>query len=140
GPSSIKLGVIGSDAAVFVRALQSVTDTTVMSNPKMLVLNRQRADLHIGEKLGYLSTTTTETSSTNTVEFLEIGTQLTVRPFVSSDDFIRLELSPSVSDGDTSRVVSGQVIPQTTESEMTTNVIVKNAQSIVLGGLFKEDI
>ncbi len=140
GPSSIKLGFIGSDAAIFVRALQSVTDATVMSNPKILVLNRQRADLHIGEKLGYLSTTTTETSATQTVEFLEVGTRLVVRPFVSSDNFVRLELSPSISDGNTQRVVNGQVIPETSDSSLTSNVIVKTGQSVVLGGLFKEDI
>lgn len=139
GPSSIKLGIVGSDAAVFVRALQSVTDTNVLSNPKVTILNRQRADLHIGEKLGYLSTTTTETSSTQTVEFLEVGTRLMVRPFVAEDNFVRVELSPSVSAGDTSRVVNGQVIPQTSESQLTTNIIVKSGQSIVLGGLFKED-
>jgi type IV pilus assembly protein PilQ len=140
GDSSIKLGFIGSDAAVFVRALQSVTDATVLSNPKITVLNRQRADLHIGEKLGYLSTTTTETSATQTVEFLEVGTRLTVRPFVASDNFVRLELAPSISDGNTNRVVNGQVIPETSDSALTTNVIVKSAQTVVLGGLFKEDI
>lgn len=139
GQSSIKLGFVGSDAAVFVRALQSVTDTNVLSNPKMLVLNRQRADLLVGERLGYLSTTLTDTASTSTVEFLDVGTQLTVRPFISNDGFIRLELRPSVSDGETV-VQAGQIIPNERTSELTTNVIVKNAQTVILGGLFKEDI
>ena len=138
GQSSVKIGIVGSDAAVYVRALQSMTDTTVLSNPKMLVLNRQRAELLVGEKLGYLSTTQTETSATTTVEFLEVGTQLTVRPFVSNDGFIRLELKPQVSDGVTS-VQAGFVIPTEQTSEMTTNVIVRNGTTVILGGLFKED-
>lgn len=138
GKSSMKFGVVGSDAAVFVRALDSVTDTTVLAKPQVLVLNRQRVNLLVGERLGYLSTTATETSNTQTVEFLDVGTQLTLRPFISSDDFVRMELRPSVSDGSTS-LVGGFVIPDTTTQELVSNVIVKSGQTVVLGGLFKED-
>ena len=79
--SGVKLGFLGSDFSVFVRALDSVTDTTVLSVPKILTLNRQKAELLVGNRLGYLNTTVTENSRTATVEFLETGTQLTVRPF-----------------------------------------------------------
>jgi type IV pilus assembly protein PilQ len=138
GKSSVKLGFVGSDAAVFVRALDSVTDTTVLAKPQVLVLNRQKVDLLVGERLGYLSTTATETSNTQTVEFLDVGTQLTLRPFISDDDFVRMEIRPSVSDGSTS-LVGGFVIPDTTTQEIVTNVIISSGQTVVLGGLFKED-
>ena len=138
GASSVKFGVVGSDAALFVRALDSVTDTTVLAKPQVLVLNRQKVDLLVGERLGYLSTTATETSNTQTVEFLDVGTQLSLRPFISSDDFVRMELRPSVSDGSTS-LVGGQIIPNTSTQELVSNVIVKSGQTVVLGGLFKED-
>lgn len=138
GKSSVKFGVVGSDAAVFVRALDSVTDTTVLAKPQVLVLNRQKVNLLVGERLGYLSTTATETSNTQTVEFLDVGTQLTLRPFISDDDFVRMELRPSVSDGSTN-LVGGFVIPDTTTQELVSNVIVKSGQTVVLGGLFKED-
>ena len=138
GNSSVKFGVVGSDAAVFVRALDSVTDTTVLAKPQVTVLNRNKVNLLVGERLGYLSTTATETSNTQTVEFLDVGTQLTLRPFISDDDFVRMELRPSVSDGSTS-LVGGFVIPDTTTQELVSNVIVKSGQTIVLGGLFKED-
>lgn len=138
GPATLKLGFMGNDAAVFIKALDSVTDTTVLATPKLLVLNRQRADLLVGERLGYLSSTATDTSTTQTVEFLDVGTQLTVRPYVSNDGFVRLELRPSVSDGNTN-LVGGFVIPDETTQELTTNVIVRSGQTVVLGGLFKED-
>lgn len=138
GTSSVKFGVVGSDAAVFVRALDSVTDTTVLAKPQAFVLNRQKVNLLVGERLGYLSTTATDTSSTQSVEFLDVGTQLSLRPFISDDDFVRMELRPSVSDGSTA-LVGGFVIPDTTTQEIVTNVIVKSGQTVVLGGLFKED-
>jgi len=139
GQSGMKLGFLGNEVAVFVRALDSVTDTTVLSNPKLLVLNRQRAQLLVGARLGYLSTTATDTSTTQTVEFLDVGTELAVRPFVSSDGNVRIEMRPSVSDGETS-LVGGFVIPNETTQEMITNVIVRSGQTVVLGGLFTEDI
>ena len=139
GNANFKIGVMGQESAVFIRALDSITDTTVLATPRLLVLNRQRADLSIGEKLGYLSTTATDTSTTQTVELLEVGTQLSLRPFVSEDGFIRLELKPTVSDGNTTRVVNNFVIPETNNQELTTNVIIQSGQTVVLGGLFKED-
>jgi type IV pilus assembly protein PilQ len=139
GQSGVKLGFLGSDASLFIRALDSVNDTNVLASPKMLVLNRQKAELLVGERLGYLSTTVTDTSETQTVEFLDVGVQLTARPFVSTDGRVRMELRASLSDGDTTRVVEGNVIPQETTQEVVTNVIMRNGQTIVLGGLFKED-
>ena len=139
GDAGFKVGIVTHSVSAFIKALDSVTDTTVLANPKVLVLNRQKADLLVGEKLGYLSSTATDTSTTQTVEFLEIGTQLTLRPFISDDGFIRMELKPSISDGNTNRTVGSFVVPETTNQEMTTNVVVRNGQTVVLGGLFKED-
>jgi type IV pilus assembly protein PilQ len=136
--STLAIGVVSDDIAAFVSALDAVTDTTVLANPKLLVLNRQRASLLVGQKLGYLSTQTNDTSTTQTVEFLEVGTQLSVRPFVGNDDFIRLELNPSISDGET-RELGGFVVPNETTQELTTNIMVRNAQTVVLGGLYQED-
>ena len=135
---TLKLGFLGSDAAVFIEALDTVTDTTVLARPQMLVLNRQRAELLVGGRVGFLSTTATDVSETQTVEFIETGTQLTVRPFVSDDGFVRLELRPTVTDA-TLREVSDTTIPDQTTQELTTNVMVRSGQTVVLGGLFKEN-
>jgi len=137
GPANVRLGFIAGSVEAFVRALDEVTDTTVVANPEVLVLNRQRADLLVGGRLGYISTQQNETSTTQTVEFLDVGTQLTVRPFVSDDGMIRLELRPSISTGSTS-LVGGFVIPQTETQNLTTNVMVKSGQTVVIGGLFQE--
>ncbi len=137
GKSNFKLGFVAGSVEAFVRALDEVTDTTVVASPELLVLNRQRADLLIGGRLGYISTQQTETSTTQTVEFLDIGTQLTVRPFISDDGMVRLELRPSVSTG-TTVLQGGFIIPETEEQTMTTNVMVRSGTTVVIGGLFQE--
>lgn len=138
GDSAVSVGIVGNDVAAFIDALDRVTDTTILANPKLLVLNRQRANLLVGERKGYVSTTQTDTASTQTIEFLETGTQLSVRPFVSQDNIVRMELQPSISTGNVS-AIADFVVPNEQTEEVTTNVMVPSGQTVVIGGLFKEE-
>jgi type IV pilus assembly protein PilQ len=141
--STMRVGVLAQDVAVFLRLLDSVTDTTVLARPRVMALNRQRAQILIGRRVGYLTSTTTQTSTTQTVEFLDSGIKLIFRPFISTDGSIRMELAPSVSDAKIETLTSAdgatQSVPNEDTSEIVTNVRVKDGQTLVLGGLFKED-
>ena len=143
GPGGLKVGVVQGDVSVFLRVLDQVTDTTVLARPRVMALNRQRAQVLVGRRLPYLSSTQTETSTTQTVNFLDTGIRLIFRPFISSDGSIRLELAPSVSSAtlinSTAGSDSGQRVPEENVSEITTNVRLQDGQTLVLGGLFTED-
>ncbi len=142
GPAGLKAGFVNGDVGVFLRVLDEVTDVTVVSNPKLLTLNRQPARVLVGTRVGYLNSTTTDTSTTQSVEFLDVGTQLSVRPFVSKNGKIRLELRPQVSSFTLRQVSDGAgnnvTIPDEETTEMNTNVLVNDGQTVVLGGLFTE--
>ena len=142
GPGTLKLGIIQDDIGLFIRMLDEVSDVSILSNPKILALNRQPARVLVGRKLGFLNTTSTQTATTQTVEFLDTGTQLSFRPFISKDGNIRLELKPRVSEGvirEASDATGAAVtIPDEITQEITTNVIVPDGSTVVLGGLFKE--
>ncbi|QYK48901.1 MAG: hypothetical protein KF838_03400 [Phycisphaeraceae bacterium] len=142
GPATFKAGIVEGDVAVFLRLLDEVTDLSVISRPKLLTLNRQPARVLVGRKVGYLSTTATDTSTTQTVEFLDTGTQLYVRPFVTTEGTIRMELKPQVSEAvirDVTDATGAAVtIPDEVTNELVANVMVRDGQTIVLGGLFRE--
>ncbi len=142
GPGTLKFGYINNDVGVFMRVLDEVTDTTVLSNPKILALNRQPARVLVGQRVGYLNTTSTDTATTQTVEFLDTGTQLHFRPFIANDGSIRMELKPQVSTAVIRDVrnSSGSVVtvPDEITNELTTNVMVRDGQTVVLGGLFRD--
>lgn len=144
GPSTLKMGVVTNNVSVFVRMLDEVTDTTILSKPKILSLNRQPARVLVGRRVGYLSTTATDTSTTQTVEFLDTGTQLYFRPFITSDGLIRMELKPQVSEAIIRTVTdsggAAVTIPDEITNELTANVMVRDGNTIVLGGLFRESI
>ena len=59
GPGGLKVGVIQGDVAVFLRVLDEVTDSTVLARPRVMALNRQRAQVLVGDRIAYLSTTQT---------------------------------------------------------------------------------
>jgi len=128
-----KVGFVSSNVSVFVNALEQVTDTTVLANPKVLTLNKQLGEVLVGREDGYKTTTVTESTAVETVEFLQTGTKLVFRPYIADDGYIRLEVHPEDSDG---KVVGG--LPTKTTTQVTTNVMVKDGHTVVIGGLFRE--
>jgi len=129
----LKVGFVSSEVSIFVAALETVANTSVLANPKILALNKQRGEVLVGREDGYLTTTVTDTTTVQTVEFLKTGTRLTFRPYIGDDGYVRLEVHPEDSDG---HVVSG--LPSKTTTEVTSNVMVKDGHTIVIGGLFRE--
>jgi hypothetical protein len=114
-----------------------VTDTVVLANPKVLALNKQKGEVHVGNQDGYVTTTVTENAQTQTVQLFETGTKLLFRPYIGDDGYIRMEIHPEDSTGGVS-VQGGQALPHKTTTEVTTNVMVKDNHTIVIGGLFRE--
>ncbi len=143
-PANIKMGFVSDDVSVFLTVLDDVTDITVLARPAVTCLNRQRAAVLIGERVAYLSTTQNQTSTTQTVEYLDTGIKLTLRPFITDDGMIRMELSPSISDFTLREIGTGDggttTVPDSTTQELHTNVRVRSGQTIVLGGLFSDKI
>ena len=134
GGAGMSLGVVKNNIGVFLNALEGVTDTTVLANPKVLALNKQKGEVIVGRKDGYLTTTVTESSSVQTVEFLDTGTRLIFRPFIGDDGFIRMEIHPEDSSGG----LTSNSLPFKITTEVTSNVMVKDGHTIVIGGLFRE--
>ncbi len=135
----LKFGFLDGNLGAFLNALESIGDTNVVANPRLTVLNKQRAEIQIGEKKGYISQTVTETSSTQSVEFLDIGAQLRLRPFISSDGIIRMEVHPELSDGEV--ILEGDfTLPNKRITQVTTNVMIRDGCTVIIGGLIKEQL
>ncbi len=129
-------GILRGNVGLFIEALESVVDTNVIANPKVLVLNRQKAEIIIGGRLGYYGTETLSNNfSQQSVEFLDTGTQLRFRPFISDDGYVRLEIRPARSNGVVDPVTG---LPSENTSEVTSNIMVKDGDTVVIGGLIEE--
>jgi type IV pilus assembly protein PilQ len=92
----------------------------------------------IGNRDGYLTSIITETSNTQTIQFLETGVKLSFRPFIGDGGYVRMELHPEVSDGQVNITTAG-ALPTESTTAVTTNLLVKDGHTIVIGGLIKEN-
>lgn len=127
-------GIIKDQVSLFIQALEQISDTEILANPKILALNKQVGQVIVGRRDGYFTTTVTQTAAIQSVEFLETGTILTFRPFIGDDGYVRMEIHPKDSSGG----VSDRGLPFETTTEVTTNVLVKDGHTILIGGLFRE--
>jgi len=139
GGSGLRMGVTMGDFTALITALESVTDITVLANPKILALNKQAGTVFIGQELGYRDRTTIDASGQATVgevSFYQTGTKLSFRPYIGNDGYIRMDIYPQDSSGE----LDSEGIPRKTTAELMTNIMVKDGQTIVIGGLFRDAI
>ena len=130
----LNVGITSDHVAVMIRALESITDVTVIANPKILALNKQLGQVYIGTKIGYVSSTTqNQNTTTQEVKYLETGTKLSFRPYIGNDGYIRMDINPKDSIG----TLKANNIPDESSTELATNIMVKDGQTIVIGGLFR---
>lgn len=137
--TGLSVGILKDKVRVFIRALEEITDTTVLANPKILALNKQAGKLLIGREDGYLTTSGVQDSGvvTQEVAFLESGTKLEFRPYICEGNFIRMEIAPEQSNGEV--VQAGNTfLPNKSSTTVQTNIMVEDGKTIVLGGLFQE--
>lgn len=131
--NGLHFGILRNQIGMFVSALETVSNTTVLSNPQVLTVNRHAAELLVGRKLPYITTSVTETGTLQSVAFLEVGTSLVFRPFVTDDGYVRMEIFPKKSDG----FINSLGLPEETTTELRTNVLVKEGNTVVIGGLIE---
>ncbi len=130
----LSVAILRDGLGAFIEAVQTVSNITVLAHPKITTLNKQRGEVLLGRRDGFLTTITTETSTTQTVEFLETGTRLIFRPFITPSGYVRLEVHPEDSDGG----INADGLPFKETAEVTTNVIVADGETVIIGGLFRE--
>lgn len=137
------IGSISSKLALDIEltAAESKGELKIVSRPKIATLNNKPATIHSGltfrVKLQSAATTagTTGASTTSGLQEIKTGIDLSVTPQISSDDFILLNINTNKSDPDYSHTVDG--IPGVSEKSASTHVLIKDGETIVIGGLYK---
>ncbi|MBE0534999.1 MAG: hypothetical protein IH624_04955, partial [Phycisphaerae bacterium] len=79
GAGGLRIGVTAGDVAMLITALETITDTTILANPKILAVNKQLGQVYIGTKLGYREgdvVTDGGATQQGSVKFLDTGTKL----------------------------------------------------------------
>jgi len=123
--------------------LQTKGASSTVSNPSILCINNKQSSIHVGQTIsistGSVSNGASGANLTNSFKREDIGLTLTIKPRVSSKDKVTLEVTASLDNllDDGSNNKTGQ--PITSKQEVKTQAILRNGESIIIGGLVKED-
>ncbi len=144
--------VSGTQVEVILHALDEDTRSNTLSAPVILTLNNQEATILIGTKYPIIKTDVS--TQTNYIvggslqEYKDIGIQLNVVPQIWGDkeDYINLIVHPAVSSYSTTAKVISQTgttlveYPIISTREAETQLVLKDGESVVMGGLIKDVI
>jgi type IV pilus assembly protein PilQ len=106
----------------------------VISNPKIATLDNTEAQIQSGRKIP-VATVSSEGTRT---EFVDANITLKVTPHVTPNEFISMKITATKNEADFTQQVNG--IPTITTREATTDMLVKDGDTVVIGGLYRRTI
>ncbi len=157
GSEKLVGGVLGTDTSDLVQSLNNIqtfytlpritydfaktlTDSEVLASPKIRVRNSEKAKVHIGTREPVITVTTTGDTSTDNIQYVDVGVKVDIEPTIQLNQTVQTKLSLEVS----------QVIDrvQTNNGSVALTISTTNAQSVltlkdgvqtIIGGLFEQD-
>lgn len=141
-PPGLSLGIFGeavkisgitfpSISAIF-QAYKKDSDVRILSTPQILTTDNQEAKIYVGQNVPFQTkSTTTENDTFNSFEYRDVGRTLKITPSISIDRMVRLEISLESTDLQSTT----DFRPTTLKRTVDTTAIVKDRNTVVLGGL-----
>ena len=140
GGAGLVWSLVRNDAAAIISALDEVSDVQMLQTPSILVRNNHEATLNVGDKIPISSVTVNPgfggDSSYSQVQYLDTGTILKVRPRVTSDGTVFLDIVQEVSSPQGERDQNGNVRIST--NRLKTNAVVQSGDTVFLAGLITD--
>ncbi len=133
-PDEITEGVA---LGAFIDFLSSEGAAEILSEPSLLCVNNKDSSIYVGKVVSVLTSSVQGNSTTdlarNTYQRQDIGLTLKIKPRISSGNKVTIKTTLIQED-----VAGGQPgLPDTTKRQIETNAIVRNGESVILGGLIK---
>lgn len=125
-------------------ALASDSRINVISSPSLMVMDNQSASIKVGDQVPISTSETTNTSNnssnliTTSVQYRDTGVLLEVTPQIKEGGMVVLEINQDVSDASVT-TSSGIQSPTINQRQIKTTVAVQSGETLVLGGLIREN-
>ena len=128
------------DLDVLVSAQQEIAEAKLLANPRILVLDNQKATFDIVTEHPYIERTESAGTTTETVQFKEIGVKLEVTPKITRDGMIRLHIIPEFGVFVERVQLASSNVPVVDTRKVDTIALIKDGETVVLGGMRKKDV
>jgi general secretion pathway protein D len=132
-----RFGSVDIDATLAALAVDG--NVRILSRPVVLAQNNQEARILVGSQQPFVQFSQVDVTGTpfQTVQYREVGTVLTILPTINEDGYVNLSVAQEVSSA-TAETQFGAPIISTREAE--TQLLARNGQTVVLGGLIDEQV
>ena len=131
---AITFALAGANSLLNIQlsALEESGKGKIVTNPKIATLDNTEAVIESGRRIPY---STISEDGTKT-EFVDASIELRVTPHISPDGFIDLKILATKNEADFSNT-SANGVPTILTREATTNMLVRDGDTVVIGGLYK---
>jgi len=126
---------------LFVLNLQKQDgSTSILANPRIRVRNKEKARIHIGDKVPVITSVATQIAQTESVTYLDVGLKLEVEPTVHLDDQVGIKVNLEVSSISREiRTETGTLTFQVGTRNATTVLRLKDGETQMLAGLISDE-
>lgn len=129
-----------NDISAMLHALSTQSLLNVISTPSVMVLDNQTASIHVGDEVPVQGAQTVSSGGviSNSVTYRDTGVELSVKPSVNAGGLVTMDVEQSVTDiGDIDSATKQRSF---LERSVSSRVAVRDGESIVLGGLIRENV
>ncbi len=150
-PPGFSMGIIGAGIKIgdilfptlgaVVQAYKGDKEVSILSTPQIMTLNNEEAEINVGSNVPYV-TRQDQTASGGSVpvnysqyEYRDVGVVLNITPNINEGNYIRLKISQQVTKVVSTGADAKVVTPTTLKRTVKTSVVVKDKETIVIGGL-----
>jgi general secretion pathway protein D len=133
------INMVGNEVRAVLNTLGTDGRSTVLAAPQIMVLDNEKAEIKVGDRVSVQTQnqTTTTTGTINSFQYLETGILLAVTPRINSGGMVTLEINQEVSAA-AAKPADGSN-PDINTRSAKTSVVVASGESVVLGGLIREN-
>ena len=145
---------VGTDSKNKIRAvitaLAQESKAKILAAPHILVSDNREARIQVGQQIPLATSATTSplsstgttvtNTTTSTIQYKDIGIILKVKPQINDSGLISLEVTQEVSSQGTDVNIAGQSFASINKTEATTTLVAQDGETIIIGGLIREDV
>ena len=135
---------LGRNAAAVISALDEVTDVQILQSPSVVVRNNAEATFNVGSRIPISSVSfdpgTGSTGTYSNVQYIETGTILNVRPRVTRDGMVFLDIVQEVSSPGPQATADKNGNVRIDTRKLKTEAAVRSGDTVMLAGLIRDEV
>lgn len=134
----------GNEVRAVINALASKSKAKLLASPHIMVSDNREARIQVGQQVPLVTSETYSSSDSTstpirTIQYKDIGMILKVKPQINDSGLVALQISQEVSTYTKDTLYADEIQIILNKTEASTNLVVQDGQTIVIGGLIRED-